>query len=351
MARVALLCGSPPPAFFAQDVADRQRHFLALAAAAAALRHATDELGVLLVPNSLAVSHRSAAARVHIDAQAARSLELVAPLEGGLASSTLLGMFKPRTRAGARLLRVTLLQPPRDVATIQARLDCLEEVLGSEALFGALSQLLPQLRCLDWLGQFAVQKKRNGPDAAHCAAAISSLLELRATLQLLVPLRTALAAGQCELLASMHAAASCAALDALCARIEEILDDAPLPAPGKQAFSKATNAIFAVKPGVSGLLDVSRRAFAETTDAVYDHVQELNETSGVAVRASFAARKGFFLTCGASEFEALPPAAQQLFNQVLWVYRLQCGHRLTRPHAGEEDKPHCPAVHRFPDRA
>ncbi|GKA68667.1 DNA mismatch repair protein MSH4 [Tanacetum coccineum] len=76
------------------------------------------------------------------------NLELIDPLH-----STLLGtsnkktsLFEilktTRTAGGTRLLRANLLQPLKDMQTINARLDCLDELMTNEQLFFGLSQAL-----------------------------------------------------------------------------------------------------------------------------------------------------------------------------------------------------------------
>ena len=127
--------------------------YLALAAAAAVLRHASDSLLLVPVPDTLGVSVELTTAHVQIDGGAAQALELVSG-KGSLAS-----LFRPQTLGGKRLLRATLLQPRRSMPTLVARLDCLEELLSDEALFMALGSLLKRLGALDHLGVFAFKEE------------------------------------------------------------------------------------------------------------------------------------------------------------------------------------------------
>jgi len=49
---------------------------------------------------------------------------------------TLFGILNnTKTHGGAKLLRSNILQPPNDLPTIQARLDCVDELSGSSDLF------------------------------------------------------------------------------------------------------------------------------------------------------------------------------------------------------------------------
>ncbi len=52
---------------------------------------------------------------------------------------------RTKTRAGVRLLRANLLQPLRDIATLNLRFDCIEELLAKEDLAGSIGSCLSQL--------------------------------------------------------------------------------------------------------------------------------------------------------------------------------------------------------------
>ncbi|WOL04321.1 DNA mismatch repair protein MSH4 [Canna indica] len=83
---------------------------------------------------------------MNIDATSVQNLEIIEPLHYELWSTSnkkrsLFQMLKTtKTIGGARLLRANLLQPLKDVETINARLDCLDELMSNEELFFGLSQ-------------------------------------------------------------------------------------------------------------------------------------------------------------------------------------------------------------------
>lgn len=52
---------------------------------------------------------------------------------------------RTKTKAGARLLRANLLQPLRDIATLNLRLDAVQELLGRDELAGNVAACLGQL--------------------------------------------------------------------------------------------------------------------------------------------------------------------------------------------------------------
>ena len=117
--------------------------YLAFAAADACVRFCGDELKLLMLPDSLRVHHELSGRNVFIDNATVEHLEL---LRGAGGTRGLLGTFsKTATKGGAQLLKASLLQPLRDVATIDARLDALDEILRDETLFIALTSLLSKV--------------------------------------------------------------------------------------------------------------------------------------------------------------------------------------------------------------
>eukprot|EP00959_Pyramimonas_sp_CCMP1952_P471505 9498519-Pyramimonas_sp.AAC.2 len=101
-----------------------------------------------------------------------------------------------KTLGGARLLRASLLQPLRDLGTITARLDCLDELLADESLFSNLSAVLAKFprRMEHIVGQLAVRsKKRQGGDAARrIATLVEGVLQVKSALQMVPALALAL---------------------------------------------------------------------------------------------------------------------------------------------------------------
>jgi hypothetical protein len=105
---------------------------------------------VQVIPDSLMVRQEISGRHVYIDAATVHNLELLR--SDNSSRGSLLGLLnKTVTKGGAQLLKASLLQPVRDIATIDARLDALDEVLRDETLYIALSSLLakvPKVRSL-----------------------------------------------------------------------------------------------------------------------------------------------------------------------------------------------------------
>jgi DNA mismatch repair protein MSH4 len=78
------------------------------------------------------------------DVDTAQRLELVRGARGSACNTpySLLGTLSHcHTTGGSRLLRASILQPPCLAADIEQRLDCVQELVNSPALFHALQVL------------------------------------------------------------------------------------------------------------------------------------------------------------------------------------------------------------------
>ena len=96
-----------------------------------------------VLPDSLSVCQLVPGSKVYIDADTVAHLELV---HSSSRDGSLLGLLnKTVTKGGAQLLKATLLQPVCSVATIDARLDALDEILRDETLYVALKSLLSKV--------------------------------------------------------------------------------------------------------------------------------------------------------------------------------------------------------------
>jgi len=291
---------------------DRKKLYLALAAACALLKHAADALVLAVVPGSVAICVQAASAHVQLDAAAAAALELVS------GPGSLIRLFKPATAGGKRLLRATLLQPLRSLPTLGARLDCLAEILSSETLFRNLGALLRKLGALGRLGRFCcAPPRRAGGEAAAAASAVAALLDLRNALHVLPQLAEALGGCSCALLMGIREAAASPELASVAALVTETVDESDDVALGRgcNPLARLVKSLFAVRPERCAFLDVSRHAFCEAAEAVSGLVEEYNAAGGLALSATFAARRGFFLKCSAAEWERAPAAARAPFTQ------------------------------------
>ena len=250
--------------------------FLSLASVAAIVKY-YEYVQQLVFPNaSLKFSYKPVEGYMRLDADTIKNLEIVRNLRSGDAKSSLFGMINfTKTAGGGRLLRSTLLQPLCDLATIETRLGCVDELLRNEKTFFELGSLLGEFQDLDHLA--ALQFVQAAPSAGlyGCEQTISNVIFLKQSLDGACGMAQALlgsndgAGPQNGLLKTMLANLRRPEIAAVRERIGVLVEEDARKRPG--ALAMRTERYFAVKAGINGLLDVARKTYVE----VLDDVQEL----------------------------------------------------------------------------
>ncbi len=114
-------------------------YYLALACCGALLRYVEHINNTLFTPGTLRIRFKPNEGTLFLDIATMEGLELVQNGRSQLGStnrtSQLQIMDKTKSRAGARLLRRTLLEPPAELNTITLRQDTVEELSNNEDLY------------------------------------------------------------------------------------------------------------------------------------------------------------------------------------------------------------------------
>jgi DNA mismatch repair protein MSH4 len=161
-------------------------NYLAHGAAGALLLYAQQEMRGSVRTGCLQVLFLCPEQHMQLDLSSIKNLEVVTPLAGRRGNSLFKMLNSTKTAAGARLLRGSLLQPLTDIATIEGRLDCVEELLQQPEMLAHVQDALGQLpKKLDAMCvTLTVQKQQAGSQPAkRIAALVNSILVLRNTLQ------------------------------------------------------------------------------------------------------------------------------------------------------------------------
>lgn len=173
------------------------------------------------------------------------------------------------------MLRSSLLQPLCDLATIETRLGCVDELLANEKLFFEMGKLLSEFLDLDHLAALQFVQAPPAAGLYGCEQTISNVIFLKQSLDVAILLSKALVASNDgagprnplmrTLLANLRRPEVVLVRETIGAYIE--------PDAHKRAGAVAmrTERYFAVKAGLNGLLDVARKTYVE----VLDDVQEL----------------------------------------------------------------------------
>ncbi|XP_050230451.1 DNA mismatch repair protein MSH4 isoform X2 [Mercurialis annua] len=305
-----------------------KQYYLCLAAAAATIKWIEAEKGVIVTNHSLSVTFNGSFDHMNIDATSVQNLEIIEPLHSSLWGTTnkkrsLFHMLKTtKTIGGTRLLRANLLQPLKDIETINTRLDCLDELMSDEQLFFGLSQVLrkfpketDRVLCHFCFKPKKVTNEVVGADNARKSQVlISSIILLKTALDALPLLSKVLKSAKSFLLENVYK--NVCANDKFASirkRIGEVIDEDVLHA--RVPFVARTQQCFAVKAGIDGLLDIARRTFCDTSEAIHNLANKYREEFKMPnLKLPFNNRQGFYFSIPQKDIHGKLPTK---FIQVL----------------------------------
>ncbi|KAL9242779.1 hypothetical protein vseg_016745 [Gypsophila vaccaria] len=298
-----------------------KQYYLCLAAAAATIKWTEAEKGVIITNHSLVVTFNGSFDHMNIDATSVQNLELIEPLHSNLLGTSnkkksLFHMLKTtRTTGGTRLLRANLLQPLKDIETINARLDCLDELISNEQLFFGLSQVLrkfpketDRVLCQFCFKPKVTNKVLTADSAKRSQIIISSIILLKTALDALPLLSKVLKEAKSFLLGNIYRSICENEKYALIRqRIGEVIDEDVAHA--RVPFIARTQQCFAVKAGIDGLLDVSRRTFCDTSEAIHKLANKYREDYKLPnLKLPFNNRQGFYFSIPQKDIQGKLPS-------------------------------------------
>ncbi|KAL2903071.1 DNA mismatch repair protein MSH4 [Bienertia sinuspersici] len=311
-----------------------KQYYLCLAAAAATIKWTEAEKGVIITNHSLSVclllSHcpchfNGSFDHMSIDATSVQNLELIEPLHSNLwgtsnkkkvssiclrqqerqgdvmAMGDILGVIcklqfhELGIVSLTRLLRANLLQPLKDIETINARLDCLDELMSNEQLFFGLSQVLRKF------------PKETGKEINCRRPKITNKVLKDAKSFLLSNIYNSI----CEMKICTHQTKLKTSF-----RIGEVIDEDVVHA--RVPFIARTQQCFAVKAGIDGLLDVARRTFCDTSEAIHKLTNKYREEFNLPnLKLPFNSRQGFYFSVPHKDVQGKLPS--KFIQMVAWL--------------------------------
>ncbi|CAA0823128.1 DNA mismatch repair protein MSH4 [Striga hermonthica] len=299
-----------------------KQYYLCLAAAAATIKWIEAEKGVIITNHSLSVTFNGSFDHMNIDATSVQNLELVEPMHSSLWGTnnkkrSLFHMLKTtRTVGGTRLLRANLLQPLKDIETINARLDCLDELMSNEQLFFGLSQALRKFpkETDKVLCHFCFKQKKvdnvilTNDSSRKSQILISSVILLKTALDALPLLSKALKDANCFLLKNIYkSVCENEKFPSMRKRIAEMIDEDVLHT--RVPFVARTQQCFAVKAGIDGLLDIARRSFCDTSEAIHNLANKYREDFKLPnLKIPYNKRQGFYFSIPQKDIQGKLPS-------------------------------------------
>uniref|UniRef100_A0A0E0LKR6 DNA mismatch repair proteins mutS family domain-containing protein n=1 Tax=Oryza punctata TaxID=4537 RepID=A0A0E0LKR6_ORYPU len=227
---------------------------------------------------------------MNIDSTSVQTLEIIDPLHTELwgtsnKKKSLFQMLKTtKTTGGTRLLRANLLQPLKDIQTINTRLDCLDELMSNEELFFGLTQGLRKFpkESDKVLCHFCFKPKKDTDKVLKPAngrksqGLISDIIVLKTALDAIPFLSKVLRGAKSFLLRNIYQTiCENPKYASMRKRIGDVIDEDVVHS--RAPFVACTQQCFAIKAGIDGLLDVARRSFCDTSEAVHNLANKYRE--------------------------------------------------------------------------
>jgi len=303
--------------FSSDEVLAREltQRYLARAAAAALLHYAYTHLaeGLALRESTLRVKFDDLEGRLVMDTNTIRNLEVLKNRKDGRAEGSLLGILKGKragpnaafntseqkrhrnfsTPMGLRMLRANLISPSADRATIEGRLDALEEVLAHPAVHQRLCGILRKFHDADRLTTFFSEDPKRHT-LGLLRSEIDNVLRMRDNLRLIPEIRTILdGCLKAPLWRLVIQNLPLKPFDMLRVAIEKKVTERA--AYSRKNVMQRMQQILCVKGDEDGLLDVARLTYGNVIQQMEALVSEYASQIGVPVALHYTKARGYHL--------------------------------------------------------
>ncbi|KAG5634920.1 hypothetical protein H0H81_000323 [Sphagnurus paluster] len=243
-----------------------------------------------------------------IDPDTAKNLELVGNMTHKKSVHSLFGILNHTyTAMAARLLRVNILSPITVQASIDARLDVVEEFVQNEDRYTEVRDALKTLNKMDFdklIVALASQEARITNNAKPASARVLQMLNLRSVVKNLPLLQKALSGSKSQLLKIIHSLISDERLAKIEALVSTNLNEDGAPAKG--GIGAVNARVYAVKAHCNRLLDVARETYKENVGDIFQLNRTLSEEHELPLTLVYQ-DTGFYFTLKKSDLDGELP--------------------------------------------
>ncbi|XP_065303572.1 mutS protein homolog 4-like isoform X2 [Dermacentor albipictus] len=268
--------------------------YYALSATAALIHYVEVMQNVACTAHSIKVIFSTGEGVARIDSTTMHDLELLTNTVDPRSSMSLFGVLNhAKTPGGSRLMRVNMLQPPRDLDTIVQRQKAVQQIIDSEEFFYNFQFLLAKFADMESLLAALVQVPRV-ETLRTMEAAVHNCVCIKHILEHVEPLRIVLDKCEDTLLGTyasyitdvrygqMH--------ESICAVIREDV------VYQKGIWNRVLQLCFSIKPDVNGLLDIARRTYSEVQDDIHEMVEkDMALECALPLRVAYSQLRGFYI--------------------------------------------------------
>jgi DNA mismatch repair protein MSH4 len=285
---------------FGHTCNDEQLHnrYLAISAAAAVLFYVQSDFNIEIFHHSLQIDFKPLEGHLLIDSLAFKQLSIfsVNDKDSALKLSTpkhklcLPTLFNLinfcHIPSGARCLRATLASPPSDIGQIKLRQDFVEEIVLNDQLHNDLALIFGTILDLDPALTFLVTKGTT--KLVGSSIALDSMQRLHRNSELVKGLMRILASMHSELAQQMASTVELAESEQLGQLLDHFLADST---PEVQSSNAQ---IYAIKPKVIGILDVTRKCYEESISEIHQLGKTLSEKYDIKILVKYNKSRRFY---------------------------------------------------------
>ncbi|KAH7150268.1 muts domain V-domain-containing protein [Dactylonectria estremocensis] len=296
--------------------------FYAISSFAAAMKYIQQRFAINFAPHSLRIRYRPSEDTMMIDISAIQSLEIMQNSRNSKSKESLFGLLNhTSTPMGSRMLRSNILQPPtRPESFINPRYDALEELTTNEEMFREVRKALKLFHDVEKMLTKLIIVPPPG-DVQQVEEQINQVLMMKSFLEAIPELYTALQPATSALLVKIR---DICRPEIRCRMLEKIRNTIEADVTYmKSALDLRNQRTFAVKAGISGMLDVARQTYKELTEEIHKHVDELNETHGIYPSLKYDNGRKYWLRLKAADFEDRP-LPDDLIHAVRKKDKIEC---------------------------
>lgn len=256
-----------------------------------------------------------------MDLSTIQSLELIQNLQSSRSKECLFGvMNETLTPMGSRLLRSSILQPSTQAEVLTQRYDAVEEISNREDMFFQIRQDLKSFHDIEKLLTTLIIIPTQ-PDIQQSEQLINHILLLKNFVYAINPIHEVLTGARSDLLATIRENCRPENVDPTVKLISAVINDGV-------TFQKApldlrNQRTYAVKSGVSGLLDVARQTFKEVTEDIHQHVADVNNQYEIHAEMRYDNSRRYWLRIRESDLDDRP-LPDILINQFRKKAYIEC---------------------------
>ncbi|KAM3482271.1 hypothetical protein MY8738_004110 [Beauveria namnaoensis] len=283
-----------------------QGKYYAVSALAAAMAQIEHQFSITFAPHSLRLRYQPSDDTMMIDVSAIQCLEIVQNSHSSKSKDSLFGLLNHCvTPMGNRMLRSNIIQPPTLYESFMApRYDAVEELTLNDEMFLEIRKTLKKFLDVEKL----LTKLITIPVIVAIPQAeqqINQVLMIKSFLEAAKELHLAMRPATAPLLVKIRELCSLERIGAMSQKIHTVLESDVSYT--KSALDLRNQRTFAVRTGISGVLDVSRQAYKELTEEIHNYVEQLNEKYSVTATLKFDNGRKYWLKISIGDYNSVDP--------------------------------------------